>query len=778
MLKYNGMQSDFFIRLELDVLALVVIIAVFVGVLRQRRDENQRAAFISVIFASVISILANDFFIYIHEGFFKVYPVTFKIVALCMYLANFLTSYSWFEFSKTQLNFPLLDKHFFKYYFNLIFVGGFVIVLYNFFSDQLFNVIYEEEKLKLVYHKKWIWFVYLFINLNFILVPVFVSFIKIARTSVSAHRLKYFFTGGIVLIPFLFQILYDCTKYLTDLYLPYFTIGGTVSILLGYFIIMENNREKEQKKLFNITNALSLDYGSVYYVNAINKRLSVMRLDELMKDYYLKLFTNSSSYDEVINFCVKHLLFEEDRTLFSETMDCDHVRELLYDRETYSFDFRGKNEQSFRYIRVKLIKTDVEVEHFIIGVKDITSEVGKQEQYHDDLQNALIEARSANKAKSIFLSNMSHDIRTPMNAIIGFTDIARENIEDKEKLLDCLNKITSSSNHLLSIINDVLDMSRIENGRLSIDLVPVDLNNLLEEVSDLIYPDVTNKNISFNLIKTSIVHNNLLLDPMRVKQIFLNLLSNSMKFTQIGGNITFEIQERNSINPEYAFFHCVISDNGCGISQDFMKRMFEPFARERSTTDSGIAGTGLGLTIVKNIVQKLQGHIFVTSQPGKGTDFVLDISFKINAENKRIFEPVEFTADGSLLSGLKILLVEDNELNREIAKNILVRYKADVTELVNCREAVDLILDSHKDDFDLVLMDIQTPFMNGYDATRKIRAQFNHPLKDIPIIAMTANAFEEDKQLALQSGMNAHIAKPINVQNLLQTISSVMKDRT
>lgn len=765
------MNEYVFVRLMFGLLCLTVLFIVMIDLLKHHKNQKQKNAFLYVMLSTAFTILVNEVFAMIYLHYYTVTLLTFKVVVTCAYFGPLCVCHAWYCFAKTQIHSDFLNTRWLKTFISFLFIINLTAISSSIRTGLIFAI---DENYNYTYGP--LWQLNALCNLIFVLIPLLVSFVKIANSNSDENRQKYFSIGSIAVFPIIFQAIYEIVFNKLNIVLPIQSFGGVISVILAYLVVLQSSRQKEQQKLFNITNALSLDYGSVFYVNTVNDEYTIMRLDDFMKDYYQQIFAEKILYDEIIEYCAKNMIYSEDKDNFSNFLQIPTVKDLLSSRDSYSFDFRGKNTEVYHYVRIKLFKTDSEINHFIIGVKDITAEVGKQQQYHEDLQNALIEARSANKAKNIFLSNMSHDIRTPMNAIVGFTDIARRSITDTDKVSECLEKIESSSNHLLSLINDILDMSRIENGKMILENIPTSLSSLLKEIQDIIYPDVSNKNIHFEIKKTDIKHDNLYLDPMRVKQVFLNLLSNAMKFTQIGGKVSFEIVERQSLNPEFASFHCVISDNGCGMSSEFVKKIFEPFARERSTTDSGISGTGLGMSIVKNIVQKLKGNISVLSREGQGTDFILDVSFKICTEVPvpELCEHEKEPPKEQSLEGIKILLVEDNELNREIAKNILVRNNAQVTELINCRQALDLLTVSKPGDFDLVLMDIQTPFMNGYDATRAIRNQVNNPIHTIPIIAMTANAFEEDKRLALDAGMDAHVSKPINVSVLLDTIVKVI----
>ncbi|MCQ2073072.1 MAG: response regulator [Bacteroidaceae bacterium] len=397
-------------------------------------------------------------------------------------------------------------------------------------------------------------------------------------------------------------------------------------------------------------------------------------------------------------------------------------------------------------------------------------------QQQEQLKEALNMAQSANRAKTTFLNNMSHDIRTPMNAIIGFTNLAAGHIDDRAKVADCLGKIDKSSNHLLSLINDVLDMSRIESGKMTLDKKQENLNDIVSSLRDIIQADIQAKGHTLYVDASGVSDNDIFCDRLRLNQVLLNILSNSIKYTPAGGTISLCISQRTVKSSGYAIYEFRIKDNGMGMSQDYLKMIFEPFMRVKSTTVSGIQGTGLGMAITKALVDMMDGQITVSSELGKGTETVITFDFRLAADNAANSGSDNDDSTAIDISGTRILLVEDNELNREIATAILEEKGCIVTPAEDGSIAVSLIGSGKNGDYDLILMDIQMPVMNGYEATRQIRL-LGTPLSDIPIIAMTANAFEEDRKAALEAGMDEHIAKPINPDRLIHTIGRFLEKK-
>ena len=394
------------------------------------------------------------------------------------------------------------------------------------------------------------------------------------------------------------------------------------------------------------------------------------------------------------------------------------------------------------------------------------------EQKNVALQLAVQRETKANLAKREFLFNMSHDIRTPMNAIIGFTALAQTHIDDRGQVEDYLKKISVSSQHLLSLINDVLDMSRIESGKVTLEAKPVHLPELVHELRDIIQAVVSEKDLSLTLDTVGVENEDVIADPLRLEQILINVLANAVKFTPDGGQISLWIVQKDAAPAGYADFEFHIKDNGIGMSEEFQKHIFEQFARERTSTVSKIQGTGLGMAITKSLVDMMGGRITVKSEQGKGSEFTISLRFPIGEAKTEQTPPA---AKASASAGKKLLVVEDNELNLEIASTLLKEAGFAVDTAENGKVAVEKVEAASADRYDLILMDIQMPEMDGYEATRRIRALPDTKKAALPIVAMTANAFEDDRKNALRAGMNGHIAKPLDIQKLFQVLSELLK---
>ena len=388
---------------------------------------------------------------------------------------------------------------------------------------------------------------------------------------------------------------------------------------------------------------------------------------------------------------------------------------------------------------------------------------------------ALQTAENANKAKTDFLSNMSHDIRTPMNAIIGIISLIRHNAGDKEKVIEYADKIAISSQHLLGIINDVLDMSKIEAGKTVFKYSDFSILDSIEELNTIFHSQANEKNQSFIITKENLKHEWVNGDKVHLMQIFSNLLSNAIKYTQEGGVIQFIAEESETNSSTYGKYHFIVSDNGMGMSADFKETIFDAFTRAESSVTNKIQGTGLGMAITKNLVESMGGTIEVESEPNRGSSFEVILNLKI-VENRVVSstEQIEMhETDSDILDGMRFLCAEDNELNAEILMELLKLEGAECTICENGKRILEAFEQSVSGEYDMILMDVQMPVMNGYEATKAIRRSSHEQAKTIPIIAMTANAFSEDMQHTLAAGMNAHISKPVDMKLLKKTIRNI-----
>lgn len=607
--------------------------------------------------------------------------------------------------------------------------------------------------------------------------------------------------------------------------------GDVTGLVIVRDISEQKAVEIENRRRMNMIAALSIDYSTVYLVNLDSDSYEIYRRDEHIMSSYADCF--KSGYGEAVRMFSEATVHDQDRDKFLYFLDPDTIRRNLEGKDLFSFTFRAGRSRGSLYYRAKIVRVDAQDEplrEIVIGFACIEDERRAEQQQRRLLENALERARNADRAKSIFLTNMSHDIRTPMNAILGFTRIALSHLDEKERVKDCLGKILDSGDHLLDLINNILDMSRIESGRFELHEIDCALEDTVNYVQDMLIPQIRNKQQDISVVMGSGSEMKYHYDPLVMRQLLLNLLSNAVKFTGTGGKISLEIEEEEPAPKGYAALRICVRDNGIGMSEEFVSHVFEPFEREYNSTLSKVPGNGLGMAICKGIVETMGGTIDVNTRQGVGTEVVIHLSLRLQDQNKEAeetggisgspdnnidlrLEGLDTIQNGAPVDGAKksgqsdgsgndsqpaankkqerdysstelfveldphgkrILVVEDNELNMEIACDLLQEAGFTVECAVNGREAVRMVAVSPKGYYDAILMDVQMPVMDGYEATFRIRSMQDLDHAGIPIIAMTANVFEEDMRKCLEAGMDAFIAKPIESDKVIRTLKPVL----
>lgn len=398
----------------------------------------------------------------------------------------------------------------------------------------------------------------------------------------------------------------------------------------------------------------------------------------------------------------------------------------------------------------------------------------REKLYTEEIRKSAEKARKANEAKTRFLFNMSHDIRTPMNAIVGFSGLLEKSIHDEKKSLDYIKKIRVSSDILLTIINQVLEMARIESGKITLSSESVNIREMVEAMNTVFESSLTKKSLEYQC-SLNVVHDQILCDKTKMEEIILNVVSNSIKYTNPHGKITVSIDELDSEDEKNADYKVVVEDNGIGMSQDYLPHIFEEFSREHTSTETRVAGTGLGLPIVKSLVDRMGGTIEVESEEGKGTRFIMKFSFPVSLENQvREKEKQNIPDITEKLEGKRILLAEDNELNAEIAETVLEETGIKVKHVEDGIQCIEELKKMPEKYYDVILMDVQMPNMDGYTATQRIR-DLDDSRAEIPIIAMTANAYDEDRRKAQEAGMDSFLAKPLDVDEMMRLLAQIIK---
>ncbi len=538
--------------------------------------------------------------------------------------------------------------------------------------------------------------------------------------------------------------------------------------------------KKNHQRHMELVQALSIDFNLICFVDTQTGLVIPIRNDGWESTY---MFQEKISLKDSMEQYILDYVHEDDKEMLSNAISIDTMKKELSRNKLYYVNYRKHIGGEIIYFQMKVVRVQMGDGGLgiVLGFRSVDQETRREMEQRDLLENALSQANKANRAKSIFLSNMSHDIRTPMNAIVGFTNLAIARIDSKEQVAEYLKKIMTSGSHLLSLINDVLDMSRIESGKIHLEEEPCSLSDILYGLRNILQADVHAKQLTFQIDAENIVHEYIYCDKLRLNQVLLNLLGNSVKYTESGGSVSMRVTEKSGVQADYGYYEFYIKDNGIGMSQEFVEHIFETFEREKNSTISGIQGTGLGMAITKNIVDLMNGSIKVRSEKGKGSEFIVSFAFRLCLDAKELKKNRNLPSEEQMLEQedlrsqpKRILLAEDVEMNQEIAVAILEDAGFMVDVAGNGKIAVEILKKAEPEYYQAVLMDVQMPVMNGYEATKEIRSLKNRRLASIPIIAMTANAFEEDRQEAMHYGMNGHIAKPIDVQNLFETLESVL----
>ena len=550
---------------------------------------------------------------------------------------------------------------------------------------------------------------------------------------------------------------------------------GTPMTFYGVVLDIEDQKiaEREVQTQMTVSEALSREFPYAVIYNLTTDTSMAVKINgklihekDRKKNYcYKKLWTG---------FVEKYVVEEEKQTVLQEvrlSKVLAEINEHGFFSCSYTCILDGEKHAVQTHF---LTSCSSEFKNtFIIGFRYVDEIVKKELEQKDLLQKALIEAENANKAKTSFLFNMSHDIRTPMNAIIGFTDLLQKHQGNEKRREDYIKKIRSSSNFLLSLINNVLEMARIESGKSVLEEEPCNIFQFSDSIYSVFENQMKSKKLKFNE-NIDIKNENILCDTTKLREIFLNILSNSVKYTTEGGILDFKLTELPCEKPGYSIYRSILKDSGIGISKDFLPHIFEEFTREKNTTESRIEGTGLGMPIVKKMVDLMDGSISIESELGKGTCVTICLPLKISTKAE-VAKKNQKSILNETFNGKSILLAEDNDLNAEIAITLLSEAGFKIDRAVDGVDCVAKLERADKNYYDLILMDIQMPNMDGYKATQIIRSFEEKEKAQIPIIAMTANAFSEDKQNALASGMNGHIAKPVDISKLMEIIGELLK---
>jgi PAS domain S-box-containing protein len=543
-------------------------------------------------------------------------------------------------------------------------------------------------------------------------------------------------------------------------------------------LLEEYNKEKslitqEYLRRLEVIEGLSINYESILYADLDTDKILPYRLSSRTQLQFGKKF-QPRRFIWYISDYINTWVHPEDRGLVTQTTSPEYIRNQLCNNKTYYVNYRIINNGEIQYLQLRIVNVGnkKDISQIVMGYRRVDEEIRREMEQKQILEEALDNAKLAIIAKNTFLSNMSHDMRTPLNAIFGFTSLAKQHIDDTEAVCTYLDKLEIAGRQLLDLIDKTLELSWMETNNLHLTESECNICDIMQDIHKTLFPQAAQKNITFSVHCASLEHCDIYSDKAKLRQFLFYLAQNAITYTPSEGKVDITAIELKELPNDYAMYQFTIQDTGIGISKDFLKHIYEPFERESNTTISGIHGTGLGLTIVKNIVDMMGGEISVDSTVGIGTTFTVTLRF--HTQN----HPLSFSTDSkeiiAQLLNQKILLAEDNEINLEIEVELLQELGFLIETAVNGSIAVEKIKQSNPGEYALILMDIQMPVMDGREATQAIRKLDNPELANIPIIALSANAFESDKQLSIESGMDAHLTKPIDVPLLLESIAKTI----
>lgn len=547
-------------------------------------------------------------------------------------------------------------------------------------------------------------------------------------------------------------------------------------ILLIAFLLLEYRANKKARLYNDIVRVLGNSYYALYMIDLNQNQYFMLK----GSDYVRERLPQKGSYDALLDI-LKEIVEDDTYQQFREAFARDNMFELTRQRvRDFGGDFKRMFNQEYRWVHVQMLYDEsLQQDSVVLCFKDIDNTKKQELSRMEFMQESLDSVDQMAKSKNIFFSNMSHDMRTPLNGIIGLTNLAMENLEDPKRIKDAFRKIQSLSNQLLTLINDILELSKMEQGKLEIRNQDFNIRENMEELVFVYQAQIADKQKQFDVL-IDVDDEWVNSDWSRIQQILDNLLSNAFKFTEENGKIRLQVTEQKDYNSKFGKYQIIVEDNGAGMSQDFLKKIFIPFERETKFGAAKVAGTGLGMPIVHDLVIKMQGTIEVTSSLGNGTTFTVMLPLEIcntdaSGNTEQSGEDTTDSVEELDGNGRKVLIAEDNEINMEIGVEILRMFGFEVEQAWNGKEALDLFRESEENEYALIVMDMKMPVMDGCEAARQIRRLNRPDAKTIPIIAATANAFTEDIALTQKAGMNAHISKPIDFDVLKKTIAKLLK---
>ena len=534
--------------------------------------------------------------------------------------------------------------------------------------------------------------------------------------------------------------------------------------------------DQEYLRRLEVIEGLSINYESILYADldidqVMPYRLSVRTQPMFKTRFFLRV------YSEYASEYAQRWVHPDDRERVAQMTSIDHIRETLAQNSSYYLNYRVRMGEEIQYLQLRIVAVgegEKRCSQIVLGFRSVDEEIRREMEQKQILAQALTNANLAVTAKNTFLSNMSHDMRTPLNAILGFAQLAKRSMDDPEEVLGYLDRIEASGKQLFELISKVLELANMESEQSCALEVECVLRGIAQEVYDYLQPQAQEKNLDFTMQIGRLRHETIFSDPEKLRQLLTYLVNNAITYTPSGGRVTITIEEGGGTSGQYVPYCIRVQDTGIGIGEEFLEQIFEPFAREKNTTLSGVHGMGLGLAIVKNIVDMMGGDIDVQSRPGEGSTFTVKLNFRVREEE--VSPALEAQAGTPPVRGKNILVVEDNEINLEIEKELLQMKGFSVDTAEDGSIALEKMRRAAPGQYDAILMDLQMPVMDGWQATVEIRKLENPLIANIPIIAVSANSLKEDVRRSMESGMNAHLPKPIDIEQIVRQIDALVSD--
>ena len=740
------------------------LLAIFLAVKSKNTEKSNKKRYYFIAIITVIVMIILDTSCRFLEKFnFDNKSIVLHTLIVFYFSSACITTYCWMMYSEELQMSAITSKRIVKILLIIPLIVLLFVAIFSIYQGCLC------QKNDSGFHRGILFYLQIAIAYIYIIMSAVTAIIRMILNKGFREKHEYLTIASMAIYPVIF-IMLQCIYYDSS----YLELGLILGLYHAY--IYMNSFERERYKNYSKILSYSKLFIQSYFIDiesGMCERIVEKNVGKNNKRVYYQ--KRLKSFDESAKQYIDDFVHDDDKEMLRLLTSREYIKNNLKTYKQYYYCmyrqvYNGKLKWYKMYMILQSLNSNCVPSKALMAVINVDEEMRNQEAQRLLLMEALDEANKANTAKSTFLSNISHEIRTPMNAIIGYTTLAEVNIDDKEKIIEYISKIKSSGVHLLDLINKILDMSKIESGKMELDNKECNIVDIIDRAVKMNFELSMNKKILLSYDYSSVLNKEVYADQLRIGQIAINLISNAIKYTNESGNVSVSLTEIIK-NNDFSNYILVVEDNGIGMNDEFINRIFEPFERERNTTDSGVEGTGLGLSITKKIVELMDGTIKIESVEDKGTKITvsLELKKKYDESTDKLNNTIN-TSDK--LNGKRALLVEDNEINQEIAVELLKLINVNVDVVNNGQEAIDLLNIVESNRFDFILMDIQMPILDGYETSKYIRGMETY--SNIPIIAMTANAFSDDILKEQSVGINAHISKPIELDKLIDILHKIV----